>query len=181
MDEGKANANVGSPVTANDLDSRDRNRLTYSVPEASNFSINNSGQLKTKDALNYETTSSVPVDVTATDPSGGTVTVSVTVNVDDVNEAPMFGTDSDLAGPTRVQDWRENTPIGTGVATTYAATDPDEDALVWSLSGPDASDFNIGNQDGGTLGMLTFKEMPRLRDARRLQQPVPGDGGSLRR
>ena len=33
-------------------------------------------------------------------------------------------------------------------------------ALVWSLTGPDASDFNIGNQDGGAPGTLTFKEMP---------------------
>ena len=32
--------------------------------------------------------------------------------------------------------------------------------MVWKLSGSDATDFHIGNQDGGTLGQLTFKEMP---------------------
>ena len=45
----------------------------------------------------------------------------------------------------------------------YTATDPettDAADLVWSLSGADGSDFNIGNQQGGTPGTLTFKEMP---------------------
>ena len=46
---------------------------------------------------------------------------------------------------------------------TYTASDPETDDaedLVWSLAGADASDFNIGNQEGGTPGELTFKEMP---------------------
>ena len=43
------------------------------------------------------------------------------------------------------------------------ASDPettDAAELVWSLSGPDATDFNIGNQEGGSRGTLTFKEKP---------------------
>ena len=32
--------------------------------------------------------------------------------------------------------------------------------LVWSLTGPDASDFDIGNQDRRHPRQLTFKEMP---------------------
>ena len=54
----------------------------------------------------------------------------------------------------------ENIPISTEVAT-YAASDVDaDDTLVWSLTGTDASDFDIGNQEGGTPGVLTFKEIP---------------------
>ena len=62
---------------------------------------------------------------------------------------------------------------------TYTATTPNDSDetfwyrwrqyCTWSLSGSDASDFNIGNQDGGTPGTLTFKEIPQLRDARRNQ------------
>ena len=99
------------------------------------------------------------MEVTATDRSGGEDKVTVTVTVTDVNEAPRFGTDTVDAGPTRIQDWRENTAI-TNVVATYTATDPDDDDLVWKLSGSDATDFHIGNQDGGILGQLTFKEMP---------------------
>ena len=66
-------------------------------------------------------------------------------------------------GPTRALDWSEDKEITETVAL-YTATDPEtEDAteLVWSLSGPDATDFNIGNQQvGGTPGTLTFKEKP---------------------
>ena len=128
MDEGKANANVGAAITASDSDSRDSGKLTYSVDDNTNFSITTGGQLKTKVPLNHETNETFTVEVTATDRSGGADTVNVNVTVTDVNEAPRFGTDSADAGPTRIQDWRENTAITTGVAT-YTATDPDERRL----------------------------------------------------
>ena len=54
----------------------------------------------------------------------------------------------------------ENT-LTTEVVAVYTASDLDEGAtLVWSLTGPDATDFNIGNQVDATPGTLTFKEMP---------------------
>ena len=166
VQENRANTNVGAPITATDSNSADRGRLTYSLPDSeTNFSINaTSGQLKTTAGLNHEANASHDVVVTVTDPATSTsaVTVTVTVTVEDVNEAPMFGASAtDLtSGPTRVLDWRENTtPITTHVAT-YPAFDPDEGAeLVWSLTGPDANDFEISNESG-TLGYLTFKESP---------------------
>ena len=166
VQENQANTNVGAPITATDSNSADRGRLTYSLPDSeTNFSINaTSGQLKTTAGLNHESNDSHDVVVTVTDPATITssVTVTVTVTVEDVNEAPMFrATATDLtSGPTRVLDWRENTtPITTHVAT-YPAFDPDEGAeLVWSLTGPDANDFEISNETA-TLGYLTFKESP---------------------
>ena len=152
VDENKTNTNVGSPVTATDSD--DSGKLYYTLSDDANFSINTSGQLKTKAALNHEENATLSVTVTATDPSGGTDEVDVTVTVNDVNEAPTIDT-----GPTRAPSQNENIPISTEVAT-YAATDVDGDTLVWSLTGTDASDFDIGNQEGGTPGVLTFKEIP---------------------
>ena len=152
VDENKANTNVGPPVTATDSD--DSGKLYYTLSDDTNFSINTSGQLKTKAALNREDNATLSVTVTATDPSGDTDEVVVTVTVNDVNEAPTIDT-----GPTRAPSQDENTPISTQVAT-YAATDVDGDTLVWSLTGTDASDFDIGNQEGGTPGVLTFKEIP---------------------
>ena len=158
VDENKrAGTNVGKTIVAIDPDSADRSKLTYSVPPDTNFSINNNGQLETKVPLDHEVAATFNVTVTATDPSGDTGTVTVTVTVNDVNETPTIDT-----GPTRANNRPEDIPVATVVAT-YVASDPetdDADDLVWSLTGTDASDFNIGNQGGGTPGELTFKEMP---------------------
>ena len=90
------------------------------------------------------------VTVTATDPSGLSATVNVTIKVTNMNEDPeVTGMDS-----VRVP---ENTAVSTAVAT-YMATDDEDDkagtAIIWSLSGTDGGAFNI------TDGVLTFKESP---------------------
>ena len=71
-------------------------------------------------------------------------TRSVTVTVTDVNESPVI-----TSGAT-VDTVAENS---TGVGT-YTATDPDGDALTWSVS--DTSTFTIGK----TSGVLTFQTAP---------------------
>ena len=117
--------------------------------------------MKTKAALDAETPPALALSVTATDPSGtsgGNNPVTVTVTINNVNEAPMI-----IQGPTRASNWLETKAITEAVAV-YTAGDPETTNatdLVWSLTGPDASDFNIGNQDDTvTAGTLTFKEMP---------------------
>ena len=157
VDEGKANANVGAPIRATDDTPGDSGRLTYTLSgaDAGSFTITTSGQLKTKVALDHETNETLTVTVTATDPSDGDDEVIVTVTINDVNEAPMI-----VMGPTRALSKPENTPT-TSVVAVYTANDLDDGAaLVWSLTGPDASDFNIGNQLDGDPGQLTFKESP---------------------
>ena len=99
MDENKANANVGSPITATDSNDGG-SRLTYTLGENDNFSITSNGQLKTKVPLDHETTPTLSVLVTVTDPSGATATVTVTVTVNDINEVPMID-----SGPTRALPW----------------------------------------------------------------------------
>ena len=49
-------------------------------------------------------------------------------------------------------DYAEN---GTGMVATYAATDPENGDISWSLSGDDAGDFEISG-----AGMLTFMSPP---------------------
>ena len=151
VDENKLpGRSVGDPIEAIDPD-RDRLTYTLSGANANSFDIDSSGRLSTTEPLDHETDETLSVTVTATDPSGETGVVEVTVNVNDINEAPTIST-----GPTRgSQD--ENTSITTTVAT-YAATDPETTSaadLVWSLTGADAGDFEIS--DGG---VLTFKEVP---------------------
>ncbi len=83
---------IGSAISATDADG---DTLTYTLggTDASAFSIDSTtGQLKTKAALDYETKSSYTVTVSVSDGKGGSDTISVTINVTDLDEsAPTAG------------------------------------------------------------------------------------------
>ena len=71
----------------------------------------------------------------------GTDSITVTINVTDVNEvptnnAPVF---TDGTGTTRAV--AENTDSGTNIGAPVSATDADNDTLTYSLGGVDASSF----------------------------------------
>ena len=155
---------VGNPVVANDAPG---DTLTYTLADVEdNYRIDPAtGQITVgpRTMLDADTDASDSVMVTATDPESGATSQTVTITINDVNEDPVI-TDGD----TRVSV-REDTDTTTQVGTsTYTA---DHEALgtacgnttecTWSLEGPDAGDFKIGNQTGNTtFGQLTFKEDP---------------------
>ena len=81
----------GNPVTATDADADDV--LTYSLvigDDAAAFAIDaGTGQLQTREPLNFEGRNSYTVEVAATDESVATGSITVTINVTDVGgEAP---------------------------------------------------------------------------------------------
>ena len=83
-----AGTNVGDAVTATDADG---DALTYSLSGSSAFTIDSgSGQIAVASGatLDYETTSSYSVTVTANDGKGDTEAIAVTINVTDVDEPP---------------------------------------------------------------------------------------------
>ena len=86
-----AEENVGE-VTATDSDTGDV--LTYSLggTDGNSFRLadQTSGLIQTYAALNYETKNSYSVTVTATDPSDASAMITVTINVDDVDEPAIF-------------------------------------------------------------------------------------------
>ena len=93
VDENAAGENVGAPVGAMDQDPNDAGRLTYLLggTHAASFSIDNtSGQIKTRSPLNYETRSSYSVTITVRDPSDATDTISVTIDVNDLDESGVL-------------------------------------------------------------------------------------------
>ena len=149
--ENTTDADIGSAVVATDPNGDDALTYTLGGTDMASFSIvRTSGLLRTKAPLNKEEKDTLMVTVTATDPSGLSATVNVTIKVTNVDEAPeVTGMDS-----VRVP---ENTAVSTAVAT-YMATDDEDDkagtAIIWSLSGTDGGAFNI------TDGVLTFKESP---------------------
>ena len=141
-----AGENIGGPVTATDDEG---DALAYSLigADAASLTIGRtSGQIRTKDALDYETEpNTYTVTVTAADPAGLSDSATVTITVTDVDEDPV------VSGNAAV-DYAEN---GAGMVATYAATDPENGDIAWSLSGDDADDFEISG-----AGMLTFMSPP---------------------
>ena len=83
--------NVGAAITATDPDAGDT--LTYSLSgtDAASFAIGSStGQITTKTGVtcDYESKSRYSLTVEASDGSGVTASIAVTVNLTDVDEAP---------------------------------------------------------------------------------------------
>ena len=145
--------NIGVPVVAEDAED---DTLTYALggADAASFDIvPSSGQLQTKAALDFETKFSYTVTVSVDDgqdadwnaDTTSDATVTVTITVTDVDETP------EVTGEAAV-DYQEN---GAGAVAAYTATEPDNDPITWSLSGPDMGAFDI---DSG--GELTFNTPP---------------------
>ena len=103
------------------------------------------------------------VTVKVTDSGGLSDTLTFTVTVTDVNEAPEITT-----GPATIAK-DENTQI-TEVIATYEAEDMDVNSqFTWDLQGVDAGDFTITkNADGH--GELKFKRVPNFE--------MPADDGA---
>ena len=168
--------NIGAPVVATDTDTSDA--LTYTLwdqngtsqtGDSASFEIDwATGQIMTKGDLDHEAKSEYVVMVRATDPAGmpGASTreaansgqVQVNITVTDLNEPPKFTEAS--AGTAHSVD--ENANLTSD--NVYAAADEDvgdTDAPTWSLTGPDATKFNIATT-GATIGTLTFKTAPNF-------------------
>ena len=150
-----ADVAFGDPVAATDDDSSDT--LSYSLAgngrRPRSPSSSPLGQLKTKAPLDYEAKSSYSVEVRADD--GFVVaSIAVTINVNDVNEAPVFPD----GAPSL--DVNENAEADVAFGDPVTATDPDSGAtLTYSLSGADADVFAIIESSGQleTKGPLNYE------------------------
>ncbi len=149
--------NIGDAVSATDPDDED---LTYTVggTDAASFNINSTnGQLRTKDALDYETKRSYSVTITVSD-GKKTDSIAVTINITNVDEnrAPAF------ASASTTRSIAETTGSGVNIGDAVSATDPDDDALTYTLDGTDASSFNINSTNGQlrTKDALDFEDKP---------------------
>ncbi len=166
-----ANVDVGAAVTASDDDTADTLHYWLTGTNASSFTIDSgTGQIKTKDGITYNFENREFYDVSVNvrdnkDAAGNSNTltddtVSVLVNVTDVNEQPAISTTQ-----TAISVAENQTSV-----LTYMATDPDNEnnqsndagnTLTWSVeTADDGGFFEIGS----TSGVLTFKNTPNFED-----------------
>ena len=143
-----AGVTLGAPFTATDGDG---DILTYSLGagSAEYFEIDAAyGQLRTRAVLDYETTSSYSLTVTATDPSADSNSITVTVTVENVEEPgavmlssvqPRVGdtlfadlTDPDVVSGAVTWAWERSTSRTSGwtavvgaASASYPTVDPD--------------------------------------------------------
>ena len=139
---------IGTPVSAFDEDDA---LLIYTLDgeDAAFFSISrNTGQLMTKASLNFEARNSYSVVVTATDPSGASDSILVTVNVTNVHD-PVH-----ITGVRSVR-YAEN---GTEPVASYTAFDEAGHDIRWTLRGDDRDLFTIDD------GVLHFRDPPNYED-----------------
>ena len=108
------------------------------------FNLTNGGVLTFSTAPDHENPmdaghdNSYEVEVTASDGKDDSAELTLTVNVTDVNEPPTFS----QAIPT-TRTIAENSPEGTQVGGSFTAVDPEEDALVYELSGTGHDKFAV--------------------------------------
>ena len=150
---------VGPAVPAVDPDAGDS--LTYSLggTDSASFGINGStGQITvgTGTTPDFETKPSYEVTVTATDSSNLSDTITVTINVTEGNDPPVFATD------TATRSVAENTGTGQNIGSPFKATDAEEETLTYTLEGADAGSFDIVATSGQlqTKAALDYETKP---------------------
>ena len=140
--------------TARDPENPDLEITRWSVTgrDGGDFTINEAGELNFRNPPDFERPADsnrdneYEVTVRASD---GRVygTLSVTVTVEAVDEAPEF-----RSGSQDSFAYQEN---GTSAIYTYRATDPEASDVTWGLSGTDSSAFSISE-----TGALAFNNPP---------------------
>ena len=113
------------------------------------------GQILTKDKLDYEAKQTYKMMVKATDPWGLSGSIGLTINVTDIDEQPIPRT-LGIAGDSSPQYPENDTDaVGEYTVTAYgvAVANP-----AWTLGGADASHFML--EGTGNSRMLKFKSPP---------------------
>ena len=145
-EDAAGSANVGTPLTATDGDA-DADTLTFSsLTGDSNFTLDaGSGQISliASPSLNFEDTTQYTLTATVSDSPGNphgtalTGTTTITVNITDVNEPPVF------ADATAARSVDENEQVGTNIGVVITATDADPDTLSYSITGANPAGFTV--------------------------------------
>ena len=153
-----ADTRVGTAVAADDPD---RDLLSYRLSGDNSFTIERAnGQIRVAGgaALDHEQRRTHSVVVTASDPSGASASIVVTVTVADVNEAPAFPN-----GSVKLEV-AEDAEAGDTVGAPVTATDVDGDRLTYGFVG-NGRPFEIDESSGQIVVAAGGSFDPAIQDS----------------
>ncbi len=137
----------GSSVTTISATDPEDQDITFSIfgTDAVAFDIGgmDRNELLTNQLFDYETDSIFEITLTATDSDGATTSEDFTLLIENVNEAPDTVTVSGTS-------FAENLTLSTSIAT-ITASDPENQDVIFSLSGQDSLSFQIGGVNNDEL------------------------------
>ena len=126
---------------------------TLSGTDASSFEINkDSGQIKAKVILDYETKKTYSVVVTATDGAGLKGSITLTIEVTNVIEPAL---PNELTITDDGEDKVKYSESSSDAVDTYKVEGPKADTALWVVEGTDADDFMVDGSPGASV-MLKF-------------------------
>lgn len=140
IDENSSEGSLIGTVTASDPDN---DALTFAILAGNNdqqFNLNGAnGELRINDAaaFDHETNPTFSLSIGVDDGNGGTSAATISISVNDINEAPAISSQSFSLD--------ENVAEGT-VVGSLVATDPDGDVVTFALAAADAT-FSV-SEDG---------------------------------
>lgn len=148
--EDVADGSVIGTMTVVDEDASDTHQYSISGIDAANFTFVNN-ELQSVGEFNFEVKSNYNITIVATDAGGLSIVDDFVVSISNVNEAP---TDLSIAK----EDVNEGTAIGTVVGLIDFEDQDVGDTHTLSLSGTDASSFEIDGAEVKSVVEFNFEE-----------------------
>ena len=158
MDENVADENVGDPIDASD----DQAAVIYTLSgaDAGSFKLDtrNSGQIKSKVKLDYETKSSYTVTLTASDPLGASASITVNITVIDGPDKAVIGVTPPVA-PIVAMDGSvtlssDSPAVGEAITATLEDGNEETD-VTWQWSNHAIGDEAYADIEGATDASYT--------------------------
>ena len=167
------NATVGTVVgTVSVTNSGDTAITAFTLSDSTNFEINASGTIKTKVALDFETTTSYSLTATATNTAGNSAPVNVTITVNDI--ADVLATLEDFSGSVD-----ENVTIGTTVGSITITDNGDSNITAITLSGANNGDFEVATDGNITVAASLDHETTETYNLTAVATNSAGDSASV--
>jgi hypothetical protein len=146
------NTATGTAIASSSVSDPESNAITFTLSGDGSelFAIDEEGNVTLVGSLDYETTTSYTLTITASDGTNN-VSETITFGIDDINESPM------LASTLANESIDETTATGTAIASS-SVSDPESNAITFTLSGDGSELFAIDEEGNVTLvGSLDYE------------------------
>jgi len=143
------NADIGTSVgVISIMGIGDSDITSFTLSDTTNFEVNASGYIKTKTALDYETTTSYALTAYATNLAGSSASVDVSISISNINETPSVNTifsDINILENSATSNYDIN------------ISDEDGDDLTLSIDSNDTSILSVIQNYSNSLNQASYE------------------------